>query len=323
MRVVGTAAGITLHAPEDAYFSYFNSPYIGHDLGSAIDIYPSHQEWGAAVVAPTSGKVVKIRRMRMGRPKEFPTHDFDFAIGIQSSESDNNIVRVMHSEPTVSVGNRVDVGDQIGKAIRSRYFNYWTGAHYHVEVMALDSFERSSRSCPLDLEYQYTSRKTGSPREEVEFLVQSVTVDNIIGYPKGLDHAAIRDLTGVAAVDMQRSKVGILEGGLSHYRLGGVVGTEQLQVGEQIGFGNVVTGTVRETRKSVSVFERGPHISSYLDGREIRGLSCFIYPKNFTKKKIPQLILIPKNYGELRGVINEGDICQLQIQQSNNTVIAE
>jgi hypothetical protein len=323
MRIVGTAAGITLHAPEDAYFSYFNSPYIGHDLGSAIDIYPSHQEWGGAVIAPTSGKVVKIKKMQMGRPKQFPTHALDFAIGIQPSESDSSIVRVMHSEPTVSVGNRVDVGDQIGKAIRSRYFNYWTGPHYHVEVMSLDSFERSSRSYPLDLEYQYTAIKTESPREEIEFLVQSVTVDNIIGYPQDLEHASIGDLTGVAAIDMQRSKVGILEGGLSHYRIGGVVGTEQLQVGEHVGFRNAVTGTVRETRKSVSLFERGPHINSYLDGREIRGLSCFIYPKNFTKKKIPQLILIPMNYGELRGVINEGDLCQLKIQQCNNTVIAE
>ncbi len=323
MRVVGTAAGIALHAPEDAYFSYFNSPYIGHDLGSAIDIYPSHQEWGVAVIAPTSGKVVKIKKMQMGRPKEFLTHDLDFAIGIQPSESDNNIVRVMHSEPTVSVGDRVDVGDQIGKAIRSRYFNYWTGPHCHIEVMPLNSFERSSRSYPLDLVYQYQPRENRTPIGEIGFLVQSVTVDNIIGYPQGLEHATIEDLTGVSAIDMQRKKVGILDGGLSHYRLGGVIGTEQLQVGEHVGFRNVVTGTVRETRKGVSVFERGPHINSYLDGREIRGLSCFIYPKNFTKKKIPQLILIPRNYGEFSGVINEGDFCQLRIQQSNNTVIAE
>ncbi|MHA2352262.1 MAG: hypothetical protein ACXABX_03995, partial [Candidatus Thorarchaeota archaeon] len=132
MRIVGSAAGINIHAPEDAYFSFFNSPYIGHDIGSAIDIYPRHQEWGGDVVSPVSGKIVKTRKMRMGQPKQFPTHEFDYGIGILPEESDTDIVRIMHCEPDVSEGENVVLGDPIGRAIRSRYFNYWTGPHYHV-----------------------------------------------------------------------------------------------------------------------------------------------------------------------------------------------
>ena len=78
MYVIGEAKGIKIHSPEDAYFSYFNSPYTGHAHAAAIDIYPYHQEWGGPVASPVSGKIVRLQKFRMGRKKEFPTEDFDY-----------------------------------------------------------------------------------------------------------------------------------------------------------------------------------------------------------------------------------------------------
>ena len=320
MRIVGSAAGINIHAPEDAYFSYFNSPYIGHDIGSAIDIYPWHQEWGGDVVTPVSGKIVKIRKMRMGKAKQFPTHEFDYGIGILPEESVTDIVRIMHCEPTISEGETVNVGDCIGRAIRSRYFNYWTGPHYHVEILPLESFRRSSKSYPLEFEYQFESRKPSSLQKEIEFSVGSVTEDHIIGYAENLGHAKIGDLVGLPAVSEEGNIEGILDGGLSHYKIGGVIGATELEHGKHVHLTEFPVGTIRDTKPGASLFNRGPSIRTFLNNTEIRGLSCFIYSKHYTKKKTPQLILIPQIYGQFKGLFNEGDLCELRISGNINTV---
>lgn len=72
MREVGKAAGISLLAASDAYFSYFNSPYTGHKQGTAIDIYPQPQKWNCFVPSPVSGQISKIKKVKMGKMKEVP-----------------------------------------------------------------------------------------------------------------------------------------------------------------------------------------------------------------------------------------------------------
>ncbi|MHA1964542.1 MAG: hypothetical protein ACXACG_17550 [Candidatus Thorarchaeota archaeon] len=323
MRVVGSASGINIHAPDDAYFSYFNSPYIGHNNGSAIDIYPRHQEWGGDVGSPVAGKIVRIKKMRMGQPKQFPTHDYDYGIGILPEESDADIIRVMHCEPTISEGEAVNLGDHLGRTIRSRYFNYWTGPHYHVEILPLESFERSRKSYPLKLEYEFEPTRPHSTHKSIEFLIDSVTNDRIIGFADKLEHSTIGDLSGLAATIKDYTVVGIIDGGLSHYKIGGVIGTSGLAVESQIHLLESPVGTVRVIKSGVSIFMRGPSITSFLDDIEIRGLSCFIYSKHYTRKKTPQLILIPQRYGQFKGLFNEGDSCEFRIASRNNMVKAE
>ena len=55
MRSLGVAAGVVLWAPSDAYFSYYNSPYIGHENGAAVDIYPAHASWDGPGFSPVDG----------------------------------------------------------------------------------------------------------------------------------------------------------------------------------------------------------------------------------------------------------------------------
>ncbi|MCK5390462.1 MAG: hypothetical protein KAJ36_08220, partial [Candidatus Thorarchaeota archaeon] len=181
MHVIGKAKGIRIHSPEDAYFSYFNSPYTGHAHAAAIDIYPFHQEWGGPVASPVSGKIVRIKKTKMGRKKIFPTETFDYIMAIQPEEADASILRMMHCKPSLKEGEIVDLGDTIGSTIRSRYFNYWTGPHYHVEIMHLDYFSRSTQSYPLELPFSFDSITARESSTEVEFLVETVTEDHIIG----------------------------------------------------------------------------------------------------------------------------------------------
>jgi len=322
MHVIGEAKGIKLHSQEDAYFSYFNSPYTSHSQAAAIDIYPHHQNWGDSVASPVSGKIIRIQKTKMGRKKEFPTEDYDYGIAIQPEVTDAAVVRVMHCKPSLKEGATVNIGDTLGSTIRSRYFNYWTGPHYHVEIMHLDFISRSSRSYPLELPFKFDSKPTGDVLSDLEFIVESVSDDNIVGYARDLAHLSIGHFSGLSAIDIESRVVGILDGGLSHYNHGGVIGHTNAITGSFVGLRNLPTGMIRRSFKGASFFQRGPKISSFLNGNELRGLSCFIYPKQFKKQGVPRLVLVPKSYREFSGKISEGELCQLKIVSCNNMIKA-
>ena len=319
MRIVGIASGTKIHAPEDSYFSFYNSPYISHGQGSSVDIYPHHQSWSDDVVSPVSGRVVRIKKMQMGRPREFPTEDYDYGLGIQPELSQNDIVRILHCEPTVVIGDRVEVGDKLGVTLRSRFFNYWTGPHYHVEVMESDSFERSSKSYPFDRIFSFPSGQGLKPTVDIAFEISEVTQDYVKGFPQGIEQATISDLMGLAAMDKDNIVLGILDGGLSHYKQGGVVGGSNIEESKQIFLAGTPVGSVTESNR----FLRGPAITSYLEGQQLRGLSCFVYPNQYTRKGVTPLVLVPRQYDQFRGIVEVGDVCSLQITSENNTVKAD
>ncbi|TFH05220.1 MAG: hypothetical protein E4H14_13175 [Candidatus Thorarchaeota archaeon] len=323
MHAIGEAKGIKLYAPKNAYFSYFNSPYFGHSHAAAIDIYPEHQEWGGPFVSPVAGKVVRIKKTLMGRKKEFPTDEFDFGIAIQPEDNEESIVRILHCKPSLNEGDFVDFGDRIGNTIRSRYFNYWTGPHYHVEIMHQDSFSRSTQSYPLELPFSYVPHNTTELPTTVEFLIDSVSEDSITGYPRNLSHTTIDGYTGLSAISNETKVIGILDGGLSHYKHGGVIGQTSAINGSLVRIQKIPVGTVRQSLKGASFFLRDPSISSYLDGKKLRGLSCFIYPKNFVRYEVPRLLLVPQTYGEFVRFVSEGDVCELKIDSASNTIKAE
>ncbi len=320
MNVIGKSHGIELHSPDDAYFSYFNSPYIGHSLGSAIDIYPQHDGWDYQVEAPINGRVVKIKKVRMGLEKEFPTRDYDFGLAIQPDSSDSKIVRILHVEPTIRVGEYIQIGDYIGTTIRSRYFNYWTGPHYHVEIMKEESFNRSSQSYPLRLPLEYIQKKSQSFPNETEFEVKSVSDDNIIGYAKEFNYVKIGKYYGISAIHENGCISGILDGGISHYKHGGVIGSDKIKPGTTIRLGNIPIGFVSKAMHGASFLQRNSQMIPYIDGHELLGLSCFIYPRFYTKKDVPQLVLVPKKYGQFRRHYNENDVLSLELHVNNNRI---
>jgi len=323
MHVIGETKGVKLYSPNDAYFSFFNSPYFGHSHSAAIDIYPYHQMWGGPVFSPIRGKIVRIQKTKMGNKKAFPSEDYDFGIAIRPEENKETIVRILHCKPTLQEEEIVDQGDIIGTGIRSRYFNYWTGVHYHIEVMHLDNFSRSTRSYPLDLPFQFEATPSREMVSESEFIVESVNENNIIGYPKDFSHTALDQFFGLSAIEDNSKIVGILDGGLSHYKHGGVVGQSTGQDGSTISLQNHPVGVVTNYLKGASLFLREPTITCFLNEIELRGLSCFIYPKIYVKRGISPLVLVPQSYREFVGVISEGDVCKLKICGGNNTIKAE
>ena len=219
MRLVGSAAGIDLFAPADAYFSYFNSPYIGHKQGTSIDIYPSHEEWGGPAYSPIAGQIIRVKKMRMGKERSFPSDEVDFGIAI-APEGSTDIVRILHCIPEVDEGMTVEAGQRLGSLIRSRYFNYWTGPHYHTEIMNARDFSRSTKSYPLNVELASVQQVKQESISELECLITKVTDDVIMAVTNDSPIAISENLVGHAAYCGIDRRYGILDAGVPHYSHG-------------------------------------------------------------------------------------------------------
>ena len=312
MRIIGQAAGVSLAVPNDAYLSFFNSPYAGHSRGTAVDVYPSEREWGWSVLSPVSGSIANIRKMSMGRAKPFETAEHDFAVGIKPEESDDLLVRIMHLTPSVRPGDPVDVGTVIGSTLRSRYFNYWTGPHFHAEVMALQDFHRSTMSIPLQVELgESVLRQESGTADNQEVLEVSEDCAMVDG--SGLGVYQCGPYYGIPVATGEGKRVGILDAGVSHYGHGAIVGSDPIEDSEGVHLLGYGMGQIEWTRGDLHFFLRTKHLEFSLGGHTLRGLSTFLYPRKLLRKGVPPLVCIPHHYGGFGKHLEEGNVYDFRI----------
>lgn len=187
-------------------FSLYNSPFVAHDRGCAIDLYPP--AGGSAAPSPVAGEVLDTRTVRAPpRPYAAPT---DHLILIETGE---RVARVLHVDPAVEAGDRVDVGDRLGTLVRAGFFAPWVPNHIHL------GFREPTANL---------YRASGSLRIEPEVTVEPVAWDGTGTVVETgptwarLDAPAHPDpgerFAGVA------SDGGVLDGGFPHYQGGGLLG---------------------------------------------------------------------------------------------------
>jgi hypothetical protein len=311
---VGQTERITLHAPRDAYFSYFNSPYTGHELGTSIDIYPDHQKYGGSVTSPINGIIYKIQKIKMGRKRNFPTEPYDFGIALKSDTDTNDIVRILHCVPELSINDRVDIGDHIGCTLRSRYFNYWTGPHYHVDVMNAKDFGRASKSYPLSLHNQFSIKGNLNLHESIQCEINQISEDILIAVSREYPTCYTEDLAGLAASCNESKSIGVLDGGISHYGHGGIW-TESLDnISGKVELWGHSIGSISEVTSDYCLFKRGPSLEFKIDELSVRGLSCFIFSQSQLVRGLVPLMIIPSHRGQYANQLDEGDVCILSVQ---------
>ncbi|MFX1265822.1 MAG: hypothetical protein ACFFH0_10620 [Promethearchaeota archaeon] len=294
--------------PSDSYFSYFNSPYIGHRRSSSVDVYPSHKEWEGPAFSPIDGKIVRLKEVSMGAPKVFPSEDRDYAIAIRPEEESSHIVRILHCRPSVSVGESVAKGDEIGGVLRSRFFCFWTGPHYHVEVLPEIGFHRSSKSSPITVDFPTASSVEMESPKEIECEVLESSADVLVGVSKRASYAKAGDLQGHLAFTRSAAKGGILDAGVPHYEHGGVVAGGLAQEDKAVKAWSAKIGVVTSAGDSFLQFKITEHFSPRVDGELIRGISNHVYSKTQTVKGLPPVYLIPKKIGQFEERYNEGDV---------------
>ncbi|MFQ5833489.1 MAG: hypothetical protein ACE5H4_12350 [Candidatus Thorarchaeota archaeon] len=307
MRCVGVSSSVELFAQEDSYFSYFNSPYIGHKRCSAIDIYPSHGDWGGPAFSPIDGKVVATRKISMGTKKVFPSEGSDYAIATRPEGTDK-IVRVLHCTPGVSRGDSVDRGDEIGRILRSRFFCFWTGPHYHVEVMDEKDFSRSSQSDPISVDLPSATVIDKGMQKKPECQVTGVSTDIMTGVFAEWSYVRAGNLFGHLALVDGASDVGILDGGVPHYNHGGFVGRALDVGGRNVDAWSSQVGVVTTAYHNFLQFDTSSTFRPKVDDIPIHGISCYIFSRSQTFKGMPPIYLIPEKYGQFVGEYNEGDV---------------
>ena len=312
MKRIGQASGIAISVPSDAYLSFFNSPYTGHRNRSAVDIYPVHQQWGGAGYAPCGGEVVEIKQIKMGRRKPYETSELDYAIGVSPYDKPSHVVRTLHCKPSVRIGDEVSAGDDIGSLIRSRYFNFWTGPHYHAEIMELRNFYRSTQSIPL----QYSDELQGnvivngalSPFE-TEWVIHHVSEDFVLLRSGNLLTGSLGGYQGHVGRTSD-GEMGLLDAGIPHYSYGGMHGPESFS-GSSVFMGNVEIGTSVTSQGSTCFFRQNRRARLFLNHIPVRGLSTYLYSKKQLVRGEPLLKVIPAEYASSSTQFAEGDIATL------------
>ncbi|MFX1262949.1 MAG: hypothetical protein ACFFAZ_12745 [Promethearchaeota archaeon] len=307
MRSIGIAGGVPLYAKDDSFLSYFNSPYIGHKRSSSIDVYPSHQSWNGPAFSPVDGRVLRVKKLRMGMKKVFPTSDSDYAIAITPEEDDEVVVRVLHCTPSLSEGDLVSKGDVIGELLRSRYFCFWTRPHYHLDVMDSKHFLRSSQSFPLNLELKPAQVISGDDTNQFECEVISCTKSVIVVVAKRQAFVKAGDWYGHLAILGDNGNIGLIDAGIPHYEQGGIVGSSLVQTGATIRVWNTEVGRVTDSREGMAVFSTDLSFRVFLGQYRMRGISHHLYSKHQLANNSPPIILIPLSYGQYEGKLSEGD----------------
>ena len=280
---IAESMGIPIYADPKGFVSFFNSPYYAHRELRAIDIYSAERRYGKPGYSPVDGKVTYIRPFTPPEPRFFKGSSKDWIIALKSSSNPRLCVRILHLKPLVEVGEKVEVGDEIGVYLRTGHFDFWTDPHVHVEIRDPDNLVRARGG------YRLTPiRETGDPRivQDSPLEVSKVLENYILFRPKnGLCKAS-----GFWGLGCRVGETfGILDGGIPHYGFGGVHLTKNAaKVGETVWLGKVKVGVVEEVFGETVRF-KCTHIKLKVGERPMRGLSLYLnLNRNGELKLIPQ-----------------------------------
>mgnify|MGYP000524838087 CR=1 FL=1 len=239
-------------------FTLYNSPYAAHDHGCAVDLYPGDAthpdpEDGDPVLAPSpvAGEVVETRTVTAPSKPYAAAEDHlilvDTGVGaggrggergasaFRTADGEAPIARVLHVDPSVEAGDRVAVGDPLGRLVRAGFFAPWVANHLHLGFRRRDADpHRASGSLPLALDPAL--RLEGTHWDGSGTVVSAGETYAVLDAP---EHPVPGDgFAGLAATVGAGSEgpvgTGVLDGGLPHYDGGGL-----LRVG---GPGRGVTG---------------------------------------------------------------------------------
>lgn len=143
--------------------SLYNSPFPAHDRGHAVDLYPEGGRRSVAAPSPVAGTVRDV--LSVGAPSRpyaaaedhLVLVDVDAAAsglrvdrGVRSDGDPGLVARVLHVDPAVNPGDRVAVGDALGRTVRSGFFAPWVADHVHLDLRPADRhLRRASGSLPI------------------------------------------------------------------------------------------------------------------------------------------------------------------------------
>jgi hypothetical protein len=252
-------------------FSLYNSPYPAHDRGCAVDLYPDRADDLAP--SPVAGEVLDIHERRVPAKAHAEATDHVLLVAVDGGATpgltlDGNehdeewVARLLHVDPAVAPGDRVEPGESLGRLVRSGFFAPWVANHLHLELRP--------RGANL-------LRARGSPRLA---LAADVTVESATWDGHGtvvetgdtyvwLDEPA-HPGDGWAALASDEGPP--LDGGLRHYAGGGCYPASDADAGHEGPLSLFGTRVGHGDGRTV----RWADVAVRLDGEPVTGLSLFV-----------------------------------------------
>lgn len=185
-------------------FTLYNSPYVAHDNGCAIDLYPE----GGLAASPVAGEVIDTKSV--DAPPQPYAAEQDHLILVETGDY---VARLLHVDPGVSPGDTVSVGDNIGSLVRAGFFAPWVPNHIHLGFRTHDRNPyRASGSLPIEVAVDVT----GLDWDGTGTVVDSGETWARLDAPEHPNPGAY--FVGLA------SDGGVLDGGFPHYDSGGLLG---------------------------------------------------------------------------------------------------
>ncbi|MFC6716319.1 hypothetical protein ACFQGT_07555 [Natrialbaceae archaeon GCM10025810] len=245
-------------------FSLYNSPYPAHDAGCAIDLYPGTLRTGRTTAAPSpvSGTVLETRTVRAPPKPYAPEHDHLILLECEDPKPlEGLIARVLHVEPSVEAGDRVERGDSLGRLVRAGFFAPWVDNHLHVGFRRPDQNpHRASGSLPIDL---------GIDIRPLEWDGTGAVVET--GETYAVLDAPAHPNPGEEFVGIRTDDGGVLDGGLPHYDGGGVHGRSAPTGDGVVSLNGDRLGTLDDDGRTVAWDD----VTVTANGDPITGLSTF------------------------------------------------
>jgi hypothetical protein len=187
-------------------FSLYNSPYVAHDRGRAIDLYPPAD--ARTIPSPVAGEVIDTLAVD-APPKPYAAKK-DYLVLVDTGEY---VARLLHVKPGVSAGDEVAVGDTLGALVRAGFFAPWVPNHVHLGFRERDANPyRASGSLPIEVAVDVEPLSWNGTGTVVE------TGDAMARLDAPAHPAPGERFVGLA------SGGGVLDGGFPHYDGGGLLG---------------------------------------------------------------------------------------------------
>jgi hypothetical protein len=289
MMPVVESQGVKVHCPECGRYSFFNSPYPMHRAQTGVDVYPG-QWFGEIAPSPVEGEILKVRRVRAPTGRGFVDSGYDVVTLIRPSSNPSVVLKLLHVDTVIGVGDRVQVGDELGVLLRSGYYGWGTSPHVHVEV-------RSPRD-PLRARGGYELRRVqpihAEPLTEIAGSVVASRPEFAILRLDGASQGLVGDVEGAR---------GLLDGGIPYYGWMGVH-MDEPRVGA-IRLLGVRVGEASSLHTGSCVGPCGG-LEFTLGGTPLLGLSLYLTPVAG-----PLVKAIPRRVGGLD--VGEGDWVEISL----------
>jgi len=292
MQLVASSEGVSICCPEGGKFSFFNSPYYAHKLCTAVDIYPSSRKNSGFAPSPVSGEVIGIKAVRHFYERRFECSDVDYVLLLRSRDNPERLVKVLHVKPHLKVGDFVKTGENLGKLIRSGFFDFWTELHIHVEVREPSNPMRARGGFKIERVLE------ANAAEELNVLRGKVVESN-----REYSLIAINEDLAYGFPVKVNGEAGLLDGGIPHYGFFGIhtdakptPGREVSLCGRKIGKIISVSGNMATASFNAQHFK--------LKDEEV-GLSFYLHLSK------PLLKVVPRKLGGL--TLNKNEEVEVNI----------